>query len=359
MREYATLTNPAGSTTGCPETPRARTLAPMLVQVFWLLAGLVLLLTGGEALVRGASSLARRLGISPTVIGLTVVAFGTSAPELAVSVLGATSGTGDIAFGNVVGSNIANVGFLLGVTALMTRLTVHSDIVSREVPMLLVASTALCVVASDGLIDGAATDVVSRADGLVLLLLFSIFLYYTARSTLSGRRRDSLLEEAADEAPGKVAEESLRVASILVGYGLLGLALGGDLLVDAASTIARALGAPEVVIGMTIVAIGTSLPELFASIAAARQGHRDVVIGNIVGSNLTNIMLVLGLVALISPLPIPPELFHSSLILFGLTSALFVGLMVAGRSISRALGFVFLLTFALYLVLSLSGEGGF
>lgn len=270
-----------------------------------LLAGLALLLTGGEALVRGASALARRLGISTMVIGLTVVAFGTSAPELAVSVSAAVSGSGDIAFGNVVGSNIANVALLLGVTALLAPIAVASDIVAREVPMLLLASIALVVVSQDAWIDGAAADAITRGDGLVLLLLFSIFLYYTARGTLLARRQDALLVEARAEAPGLVAEGSVRVALLLVGYGLLGLVLGGDLLVDAASAIARGLGVPEVVIGMTVVAVGTSLPELATCIAAARKNEPDLAVGNIIGSNLFNILFVLPVAALAHPLPVP------------------------------------------------------
>lgn len=307
------------------------------IQLLWLAAGLVLLLTGGEALVRGASALARRLGVSATVIGLTVVAFGTSAPELSVSVLAASSGSGGIAFGNVVGSNIANVALLLGVTALLVRLEVHSDIVTREVPMLLVASTAMVLVSMDATIDGQATSVVSRIDGLMLLLLFAIFLYYTARSTLR-ERRDSLLSEARVEAPGKVAEESLRVSLILVGYGLLGLALGGDLLVDSSSAIARAVGVPEVVIGMTIVAVGTSLPELATCVAAARKGEADLAVGNIVGSNLFNMLFVLATAACVAPLPVPEGSLVDLGAMWLLAVALLPIVMTDQRSITRGEG---------------------
>ena len=317
--------------------------------LFWLAAGLVLLLTGGEALVRGASALARRFGVSPTVIGLTVVAFGTSAPELAVSVMSTTTGSGGIAFGNVVGSNIANIGLLLGVTALMTRLVVHSDIVTREVPMMLVASAAIVALASDRALDGSEADMIQRSDGVVLLLLFSIFMYYTVRSTLRARSGDSLLTEVEDEAPGKVAEGSARVALLLVGYGLLGLALGGDWLVESASAIALDMGVPQVVIGMTIVAIGTSLPELATCVAAARKQEADLAVGNIIGSNLFNCLFVLPIAACVNPVPVHEGSTADLIVMLVLSVGLLPIVVTHARSITRGEGGVLLAAYVAFL----------
>lgn len=313
----------------------------LLLPLLLLIIGLLGLSYGADFLIRGAVSASRLIGISPFIIGLTVVAWGTSAPEVVVTVGAALSGVPDVAVGNVIGSNITNVLLIGGVTALLLPLCCAPRTILRDGAILVVVTLAVLVLAY-------SLGFLPRWVGLLLLLAM---IGHTVMIFL----RDG--SDGIEEAPAVAWGWGLASIALFGGLGVL--IIGGQIFIWGAVEIAEELRVPEAVIGATVVAIGTSLPELFASIAAARQGHRDVVIGNIVGSNLTNIMLVLGLVALISPLPIPPELFHSSLILFGLTSALFVGLMVAGRSISRALGFVFLLTFALYLVLSLSGEGGF
>lgn len=270
-----------------------------------LVVGLALLLSGGDALVRGASAIARRFGVSPLVIGLTVVAFGTSAPELAVSVSAAASGNGGIAFGNVIGSNVFNTAALLGLAAIVSPLRIASAIVTREVPMLLLASAATVVVSFDAFLDRAPANVLSRSDGLVLLLLFCVFLYYTARATLAERRRDPLLQEAAEGAPAVVAGGSVGVAVLLLAYGLVALGFGGSLLVDAASAIARFLGVGEVVIGNTIVAAGTNMPELATCVLAARRQEDDIAVGNAVGSSLFNLLFVLGLAATVNPVGVP------------------------------------------------------
>ena len=258
-----------------------------------LILGLVLLVAGAEALVRGASRLAGAAGIPPLVIGLTVVAFGTSAPELAVSLSATFGGQPDIALGNVVGSNIFNVLFILGVAALAAPLVVSRQVVRAEVPAMIVASVALWAMAANG--------VIGRLEGI---LLFGAVVGYTALLVRNGRRATAA-EKAADPAmePPPPSRPVVDVLYVLGGLGLL--VLGSRWLVNGAVEIAGALGLSELVIGLTIVAAGTSLPELATSVIATIRGERDIAVGNVVGSNLFNILCILGLSALASPSGIP------------------------------------------------------
>jgi len=248
--------------------------------------GLVLLLVGAEALVRGASRLATTLGVSPLVIGLTVVAFGTSAPELAVSLQGAIGGRSDLAIGNVVGSNSFNVLFILGASALVTPLKVAQQLVRFEVPLMIGVSAALPALGRDG--------VLGRTDGAVLA---AGIIAYTGLALARGRKEPTPVameyeREFGAARPGYVAP------GFLVLGGLAALVLGARWLVDGATSMARALGISELVIGITIVAVGTSLPEVATSLVAAFRGERDIAVGNVVGSNLFNILAVLGVSAL-------------------------------------------------------------
>ncbi len=319
----------------------------MLLEVVLFAVGLVLLLGGGESLVRGASALARRLGWSTAVIGLTVVAFGTSAPELVVSLLSAARGTSEIAFGNVLGSNVANLGLLLGITALVLPLRVDSTLLTREMPLLLLVSVAALVMGLDrGL--GVGDDLFSRADGLILLLLFALFLYANARDVLRTPPADPLLV-AADESRGAGAEQapSLGRAWFLTLLGLVGLASGGHLVVGAAVELARAAGVSEVVIGATIVAVGTSLPELVTCLAAARKGQDDLAVGNLVGSNVFNLLFVLGGTALLLPVPVPVGGWVDLVAAAALAGAL-VPMAFTQRTISRAEGALMLGAYVAY-----------
>ncbi|MGB1155562.1 MAG: calcium/sodium antiporter [Alphaproteobacteria bacterium] len=309
----------------------------LLIPSLLLIAGLAALSFGADFMIRGAVSVSRLIGISPFIIGLTVVAWGTSAPEVVVTVGAALSGVPDVAVGNVIGSNITNVLLIGGVTALLLPLCCAPATVRRDGSILVVATLVVLVLAY-------GLEFLPRWFGALLLLamvVHAVVIFRTGRDS-------STVEEAPDVAWG------WGLASLSLFGGLLVLILGGQSFIYGAVELAEALHIPEAVIGATVVAIGTSLPELFASIAAARQGHREVVIGNIVGSNLTNIMLVLGLVAFISPVSIPGELYHGSLILFGVSSIALVGLLVAGRSIGRWLGLAFLGVFAAYLYFSFS-----
>ncbi|WP_349572059.1 calcium/sodium antiporter [Azotobacter salinestris] len=267
-----------------------------LMTFVYLIAGLALLVAGAEALVRGAARLAARFGIPPLVIGLTVVAFGTSAPEMAVSVQSASDGQGDIAVGNALGSNIFNVLMILGLSALVIPLRVSRQLIRIDVPIMIGASLLAWLLAADqsyGRLDGA--------------LLFAGILAYTTfqvRSSLRAKNNGETNE--FEEEYGARAEGRFAVLGhlALVVLGLVLLVWGSDLLVDAAVTLARALGLSELVIGLTIIAAGTSLPELATSVMAAFKGERDIAVGNIVGSNIFNLLAVLGLAGLVAPGPV-------------------------------------------------------
>lgn len=258
--------------------------------------GLIALVAGAELLVRGASKLALSFGISPLVVGLTVVAFGTSAPELAVSVQSAWSGQVDIALGNVVGSNLFNVLFILGISALIVPLVVHQQIIRQEVPVMIGASLLLWAMAADGGI--------SRWEGL---LLTSLVVVYTVFIIRQSRRETAAIKaeyaEAFDAPSGWDAHWGVQVLLLLAGLALL--VLGAHWLVEAAVAFAKYLGVSELIIGLTIVAVGTSLPEVATSIMAALRGERDIAVGNVVGSNIFNILAVLGFSSLIAPGGVP------------------------------------------------------
>lgn len=285
----------------------------MLTALLFLVIGLGLLVKGADWLVDGASSLAKRIGISDLSIGLTVVAFGTSMPELVVNITSSLSGATDIAIGNVVGSNTANILLILGVAAMITKISVQTSTVWKEIPFALLASVVLYFMANDTLFDGQGVAELTRSEGLVLIAFFFIFLWYIA-----GMRRS---EAAGDD-------EGVKVRGFWTssGFVLAGLALlvgGGKLTVDGAVTIAEALGVSQALIGFTIVAVGTSLPELATSVVAARKGRADIAVGNIVGSNIFNIFWILGVSAVIAPLPFPPAMNVDLLVTVAATVMLF------------------------------------
>jgi cation:H+ antiporter len=263
----------------------------------WLVVGLVCLVIGAEWLVRGASSLAARLGIAPIIIGLTVVAFGTSAPEMAVSVNGALTGSADVALGNVVGSNTFNILFILGLSAAVSGLTINQRLLRFDIPILIVVSVISYGLAWNGL--------VGRLEGVLLfvgIIAYTAWLIWQSRKdapTESAEVKEEY-EQAARKAEGSALTKSAAVQIGLVIAGLALLVLGSRLLVDSAIEIASALGVSELVIGLTIVAAGTSLPELATSVLAAIRGQRDIAVGNVVGSNIFNLLAVLGASAVVS-----------------------------------------------------------
>jgi cation:H+ antiporter len=313
-------------------------LSPTLVLM--LLAGLVLLLGGAELLVRGSSRLAIGLGISPLVVGLTVVAFGTSSPELAVSVRAALAGGGaaDIAVGNVVGSNIANVLLILGVSAVIAPLAVSRQLVRLDVPIMVGVSVLLLWMARDGGL--------GRLEGA---LLFSGVIAYTAFAIVQSRR-ETAAKGHAEPIPEELRGRRLAADAVLVIVGLALLVLGARWLVDSAVTLATLLGVSELIIGLTVVAVGTSLPELATSALAAWRGERDIAVGNVVGSNTFNILSVLGASALVAPagIAVSAQARAFDLPVMLAAAVLCVPIFFTGLRIARPEGALFLLFYGAY-----------
>lgn len=258
----------------------------------WLAVGLVLVLYGAKWLVNGASSVAKRLNIPDIVIGLTVVAFGTSSPELVANIFASLDGKPDIAIGNVLGSNISNIFLILGITAIIYPLKVHHDTTWKEIPLSLLAALIVFIMANDVWLDGSGDDMISRSDGLVLLGFLGVFLVYTFE----------ISKKVPDDIHDVETLNPWRTVALIV-LGLAGLAVGGKWFVDGAAGVARQLTISERVIGLTIMAVGTSLPELATSIVAAFKKKADIAVGNVVGSNILNIFFILGVSATIKPLP--------------------------------------------------------
>ena len=316
----------------------------MLLDLFYFVIGIVLIIAGANYLTEGASALARRFGVSPLVVGLTIVAFGTSTPELIVSLLSALKGNSDIAMGNVVGSNIFNVLVIGGITALVAPITVTRSTVRREIPLVLLASLVLSVMALDRVFagTGATENILSRSEGIVLLCFFLIFLTYTF-AIAKGDPSDP------HTAPAPTKHYPLWLLVIFIIGGLGGLVLGGELFVDAASSIARTLGMSEGFIGLTIVAAGTSLPELATSVAAALKKEPEIAVGNIVGSNIFNIFFILGTTATVTPIRIGGVSSLDFLVMSFSAILLYVFAVLFGqRVIKRAEGAVLVLCFVLY-----------
>jgi len=268
-----------------------------------LFAGLGLLLAGGSILVRGASDLAKSLGVSSLVIGLTVVAFGTSAPELAVNLLASYDGNTDISFGNIIGSNIANIGLILGLAALIKPLTISSAIITREIPMMVLASVVVLILASDQVLKMSPNGF-DRSDGLIFLMVFSVFMYYTVSEVFRNRNQDSLITQAEASSGQRQVKKTL-ISLVYTLVGLVLLIAGGKISVSNATNLAQSLGIPQVIIALTVVAIGTSLPELITSLIATWKGQTDLAIGNVVGSNIFNLLLINGVSASYKTIPLP------------------------------------------------------
>ena len=303
----------------------------MLINLLSLIGGLVFILLGANLLTDGSASVAKRFKVSDLVIGLTIVAFGTSAPELVISVMSSLQGSAEMAIGNVVGSNIFNVLMIIGCTALVLPMKVGKGIMSKEIPLVILSALVFACFANDQLLDGASTNVISRIDGLVLLGFFLIFMRYTFSMAKNGG------EEAEGDA--KVKELSIGLSCLYIIIGLNGLIWGGQFFVDGASGIAKSLGVSESIIGLTLVAGGTSLPELATSITAALKKNPGIAIGNVIGSNLFNIFFVLGCSASISPLPMGNINNIDILVLIG-SAVLFclVGWFFKTRTITRIEG---------------------
>jgi len=313
-----------------------------MFQYVLLIIGLILLIKGAGLLVDGASSFARKLNVSDLVIGLTVVAFGTSSPELFVNIIASVKGNTEIAIANILGSNIANIFLILGISAIIFPLTVSKGTVWKEIPLSLLAALLLAVMANDQLIDNAGVSALTRIDGLVFIAFFIIFIYYSFG--ISKR-----VDGASEHAPQK--QYSLLKSSVLVFGGLVGLGVGGKLIVDGAVYMALKLGVSQSLIGLTIVAVGTSLPELATSVVAAYKKNAEIAVGNVVGSNIFNILFILGLSSIIKPLPFQPG-SNIDICVVILASLLLFLWMFTGkkRSLDRWEAIILVILYASYIV---------
>lgn len=312
----------------------------------WLLliAGLTTLLLSGALLVDGASNIALRFRVPPAVIGLTLVAFGTSLPELAVNISATRSGATGLSLGNIFGSNIANLGLVLGATVAVRGFRVEGQVMRREVPLLLLITAIALVVSLDGALRGVAPTL-DRGDAVVLLLLFLMFIYINLTDILAGRGEDPLLEQATGRAPSQTKARHY----LYVLIGIPGLWLGGDLAVDNATSIALGFGVSEAVVGLTVLAIGTSLPELVTSVTAALRGESDLALGNVIGSNLVNTLFILPVSAMILPLPIGPGPLIDvwTCLLFTVVMGIFA--ISARQRFSRVEGWLLVLGYGFYI----------
>ena len=272
-----------------------------MIDILLLIAGLALILVGANYLVDGASHVAKKLGMSDFIIGMTIVGIGTSTPEMVVSFASAIKGNADIAVGNVLGSNIFNTLMILGITALFTPIALTSNNVKKDIPFALLAAFVLCILGCATWLDGAAVNAITRVNGLMLLSLFVVFMAYTI---YSGSSQAAMADDIAEqmELSGGKKLPATWISVLMILGGLCGLVFGGDMFVNAASAIARSLGVSDAVIAVTIVAGGTSLPELASCVVAALKKNTDQALGNVIGSNVSNIFLILGGSATIQPL---------------------------------------------------------
>lgn len=327
----------------------------MILEILLLLVGLALILVGANWLTDGGSGVAEKFGISQLVIGLTIVAFGTSAPELVISVMSAIKGSAGLAIGNVVGSNIFNVLAIIGTVALVRPITVERSNMTNELPLTVLASVALLVCANASLLDGTSGNTLTRVDGILLLLFFAIFMRYTfsiAKST-----PEPQAQPAADApAAASTAKPGLWKCIGMIVFGLAGLIFGGDLFVDSASGLARRLGVSDAIIGLTIVAVGTSLPELATSLVAAVKGKTGLAVGNVIGSCLFNIFFVLGVSATVRPLPFGSIGNVDLLVMTGAALLFWLfGRIIGNRVITRAEGGVMLAIYIAYTAWLIAG----
>ena len=315
----------------------------MFLNILILIAGLAVLIKGADLLVDGASSMAKKLKIPYIVIGLVIVAFGTSFPELMINILASARGSTELAIGNVIGSNITNIALILGIAAAIYPLAIKAGTTWREIPLGFLAVALMFFMANDALLDKSGQNVLTRTDGIALIAFFIIFLYYTYGVS-------KLRNGARDNVP---VYKSLRTAIMIIG-GIIGLGLGGELTVRSATGIAEIAGLSQALIGLTIVAIGTSLPELVTSAIAALKRNADIAVGNIVGSNIFNIFWVLGLSAIIRPIAFSPSLNIDIGITLVLTCLLFIFMFIGKRRIlQRWQGVGFLIIYIAYLTFAI------
>lgn len=304
-----------------------------------LLIGFALLVKGADFFVEGSSSIAKIFKVPSILVGLTIVAFGTSSPETAVSINAALKNSNEIAVGNVVGSNIFNILLVIGVSSIIKPMKIRRKTILKEMPFLLLTSIVLYVLGSDIKLQGFTRNVLTRADGIMLLSLFSIFLYYIIEMAILSR-------EDSDE---EIKMMSLSKSILFSIGGIIGILIGANMVVNSSSAIAIRLGMSQTLVGLTIVAVGTSLPELVTSVVAAFKGENDIAIGNVVGSNIFNILFTLGSAAIISPIPINQKVFFDMLFLIGATILTFISVTTRQKT-SKLEGLIMSIAYIIYMV---------
>ena len=312
----------------------------MILSVGLLLVGFVLLVKGADFFVEGSSTIAKYLKIPSIIIGLTIVAMGTSAPEAAVSIIAGINGSNDIAVSNVIGSNLFNLLVVVGVSAVIKPINIQNQIIKKEYPFMLMATIVLIVMSFDVVIGNSAANAITRSEAIVLLIFMCVFMYSLISSALQSRK------DAGEDS--EKPKHSIPVSIIFTICGLAGIIIGGQFVVDSAEKIALALGMSETLVGLTIVAVGTSLPELVTSIVAAKKGESDIAVGNVVGSNIFNILFVLASSAVITPMGINNLCLVDMLIL--IVSALFTYVFcITKNKVNRVEGVILTATYIGYL----------
>lgn len=315
----------------------------ILVPVISLIIGFALLVKGADYFVEGASSIAKQLHIPSIVIGLTIVAFGTSAPELAVSISAALKGSNDIAIGNVVGSNMFNLLMVIGFSAAITPFAVEKSMIKRDYPLSVFAAALLGILSLDTILFRANEMMLGRVDGIILLICFAGFMYLTVKTALKEREELKKVHEEEVENMSYSMGKSILISLV----GLAGIIIGGNLSVDGAKEIARFFGLSEALIGLTIVAIGTSLPELVTSIVAAKKGESDIALGNVVGSNIFNVFLILGTSATILPMQVSSSYIYDISILIIVSVLVFLPI-AKTKKVGRPMGIALILIYVAY-----------
>ncbi len=321
----------------------------MVIIIILFIFGFIFLIKGADIMIEGSSSLARKYGISNFIIGLTIVAFGTSAPEFTISVLASLRGSTGIALGNIIGSNISNTLLILGVSAIIYPLWVKKSTVNREIPFSLLSIIAVGILVNDFLIDHTPPSGLTRIDGLILILFFSIFVYYTFGML---KTKENIFQKTVNEFTEKEPKEyRLWISIFMIIIGLIGLGFGGQLIVDNSIKLAHIFGLSEALVGLTIIALGTSLPELAASAIAAHKKQADIAVGNIIGSNIFNFLLVLGATSIITPIGFNEYLNMDLMILFLVTILLLFLIYIGKKNVlGRWEGATLLILYIAYII---------
>ena len=313
----------------------------MIISLLILTGGLVLLIKGADWLVNGASALAKKYNVSDLVIGLTVVAFGTSAPEMVINVFASAQNHQDIVFGNIIGSNLFNLFAILGISGIIFPLTVQNNTIKKEIPISFLAIIAIFILANDHLFYNS-TNVMSRSDGIILFIFFCFFLFYIYKQ----------IKNKSDIADTQVKQLSVLKITLLIIFGLGGLVVGGKLVINSAVDIAKALGVSKKIIGLTIVAAGTSLPELATSVVATVKKNCDIAVGNIIGSNIFNIFLILSVSSLVRPIKYDISFNNDLYVLAGGTLFLFIAMFTGKRkTLDRWEAMILLIAYIIYILL--------